>query len=426
MRKLVILFSAVLLFLSFSETKALDTFWFNWYATSSVGQLMPNESGTLNVRVYIQQGATTVYQEVHTGISTDQFAIFSINVGAGTPEGGPWNFGTIAVTAATRIRADVQKSPAAYITQMTAGLTSVQVNNTILPGNINLAQNKILIGNAAGDAEAQPVGGDMTGTNTGSAASLTINNNAVTSSKIASNAVTTAKIMDVNVTYAKFQNATNPGRILVSNGAGNTWVEATPSSLETDPVWTLAEPNYGNLAQGETISGDWVNTANPWADNEVANNLTITGGTITNTPISGSTGSFSTLAASSTVTFSGLTAGNYPEALVVDNTGVVYKSPNQGSYTNIVDKNANYSATSADGTILVDCTAGSRIITLPAAATNKGLKISIKKVDASGNSMVVNSAGGNIDGVASKTTIVPNQGYIFQSNGTNWYVVGIF
>jgi hypothetical protein len=232
--------------------------------------------------------------------------------------------------------------------------------------------------------------------------------------------------MDVNVTYAKFQNAANPGRILVSNGAGNSWVEATPSSLETDPVWTAAEPNYGNLSQGETISGDWVNTANPWADNEVANNLTITGGTITNTPISGSTGSFSTLAASSTVTFSGLTAGSYPEALVVDNTGVVYKSTNQGSYTNIVDKNANYSATSADGTILVDCAGGSRTITLPAAATNKGLKISIKKVDASGNSMIVNSAGGNIDGVASKSTIVPNQGYIFQSNGTNWYVVGIF
>lgn len=39
---------------------------------------------------------------------------------------------------------------------------------------------------------------------------------------------------------------------------------------ESDPIWVAAEPNYGNLGQAETIVGNWVNTANPWADNEVA------------------------------------------------------------------------------------------------------------------------------------------------------------
>jgi hypothetical protein len=238
-------------------------------------------------------------------------------------------------------------------------------------------------------------------------------------------------IVDGAVTYAKLQDASEAGRVLVSNGAGNSWVEATVASLETDPVWTAAEPNYGNLTQDETITGNWVNTANPWADNEVVDALTIAGGTVNSTPIGASTpstGAFTTLAASSTVTFSGITAGDYPDALVMNASGVLYKKDmsNSGSFTNIVDISANYNALATDGTILVDCSGGSRTISLPAAASNKGLKLSIKKVDGSANALVINSLGGNIDGTATKTTIVPNQGFVIQSNGSNWYVVGIF
>lgn len=36
-----------------------------------------------------------------------------------------------------------------------------------------------------------------------------------------------------------------------------------------------------SLSQAETIAGNWVNTANPWADNEVVDTLTINGGTVT-------------------------------------------------------------------------------------------------------------------------------------------------
>src|SRR3990167_2496312 len=38
--------------------------------------------------------------------------------------------------------------------------------------------------------------------------------------------------------------------------------------------------NLASLSQDETITGNWVNTANPWADNEVVNALTIDGGTV--------------------------------------------------------------------------------------------------------------------------------------------------
>ncbi|MFC1485377.1 hypothetical protein ACFL5N_02880, partial [bacterium] len=51
----------------------------------------------------------------------------------------------------------------------------------------------------------------------------------------------------------------------VGDGSGLTNLPA-----ETDPVWVLAEPNYANLGQAETIIGNWVNTTNPWADNEVS------------------------------------------------------------------------------------------------------------------------------------------------------------
>lgn len=55
------------------------------------------------------------------------------------------------------------------------------------------------------------------------------------------------------------------------NTASNTItvVEADISDLSHTVDTTL------NLAGVETITGNWVNTANPWADNEVANNLTV-------------------------------------------------------------------------------------------------------------------------------------------------------
>jgi len=417
MKKLLLLSLAVVFILASVTTKALTPFWYNWYAIDNTGQLLPNESTTLNVRIKIIQGSTIVYQELHSGISSDQFAIYSVNVGNGSVESG--TLSSITTTAATRIQAEVQKQTGPFVFVNSVGLASVQVNNTVLPGDITLAQDKILIGNSAGEAEAQSIGGDLSGSNTGSLASLTIVNNAVTSSKI----------LDRAVTYAKLQDASASGLVLVSN-ASNEWVESSLATLETDPIWTAAEPNYGHLGQNETITGNWVNTANPWADDEVADNLTIVGGTVNNTPIGAalaSTGAFTTLAASSTVTFSGLTASAQPNVLVVDNAGVVYKSPNSGSFTNIIEVSTNYTAQLTDGTILVDCAAGHVTISLPtAAAGNKGLKLQIKKIDNTVNSLIIAPVSGTIDGQANRTTIVPNQGFVVQSSGTKWFVVGTF
>ncbi len=106
-------------------------------------------------------------------------------------------------------------------------------------------------------------------------------------------------IPDPSGTYG---NATTVPVITVDINGRVTGVTPTSISFpaETDPVWTAAEPNYGNLTQDEVITGNWDNTANPWEDNEVADNLTISGGTINNTPIGGTTpaaGTFTTLTA---------------------------------------------------------------------------------------------------------------------------------
>ena len=56
--------------------------------------------------------------------------------------------------------------------------------------------------------------------------------------------------------------------------------------------------NVPDLTGVENITGDWVNTTNPWADNEVADALTISGGTVNSSVIGGTTaaaGTFTTL-----------------------------------------------------------------------------------------------------------------------------------
>lgn len=98
-----------------------------------------------------------------------------------------------------------------------------------------------------------------------------------------------------------------------------------------------------------------------------------------------------------------------------------------GSFGKIIDISTGYSALVTDGTILADCSGGAVTVALPApAAGNKGLRLSIKKVDLSANPLIIAPASGTIDGVANKTTIVPWQGFIVQSNGLAWFVVGIY
>lgn len=93
------------------------------------------------------------------------------------------------------------------------------------------------------------------------------------------------------------------GTFLESNGASAAPAFRTMTSDDLTDVASIAM-----LDEAESITANWVNTTNPWADNEVVDALTISGGTVNNTVIGGSTpaaGAFTTITASSTIAATG-------------------------------------------------------------------------------------------------------------------------
>jgi hypothetical protein len=61
-------------------------------------------------------------------------------------------------------------------------------------------------------------------------------------------------------------------------------------------------------------------------------------------------------------------------------------------------------------------------ITLPAAASSKGLTFTIKRLNT--GAVTVNTAGGNIDGAASQSLAAQYDWITVISDGTNWYIIG--
>ncbi|GAF99793.1 unnamed protein product, partial [marine sediment metagenome] len=170
---------------------------------------------------------------------------------------------------------------------------------------------------------------------------------------------------------------------------------------ETDPIWRAAEPNYANLGQNEIITGNWDNTANPWADNEVADNLTINGGTINNTPIGAGipfTGAFTTLSSNNglTVTAGGasITGG------LNNNLGGITNAGNITGATQIV-----VDTMTIDGGSITDTTGaisfGDENLTTTGNITGNQILfdnsiLNAEEWSTSANDIVLDPAGGNV------------------------------
>ena len=92
--------------------------------------------------------------------------------------------------------------------------------------------------------------------------------------------------------------------------------------------------------------------------------------------------------------------------------------------TGIVAKSADYTATTSDGTIEVDATAGAKTITLFAASSNPGKILTIKKIDSSGNAVTIDgNASETIDGATTLSLASQYSTATIQVNaaGTAWY-----
>lgn len=90
----------------------------------------------------------------------------------------------------------------------------------------------------------------------------------------------------------------------------------------------------------------------------------------------------------------------------------------------ITSKTANYTITANDYTITGDATSGNITFTLPTAVGIAGVMYVVKKIDASGNSVIIDGNGAEtIDGAATLSITVQYTSVVLQSNGTNWYKI---
>lgn len=88
-----------------------------------------------------------------------------------------------------------------------------------------------------------------------------------------------------------------------------------------------------------------------------------------------------------------------------------------------VTKTTTYTAVSGN-VVLSNATGGAFTVTLPAASSNAGAEITVKKIDSSANAVTIGVTGGDtIDGLS--TIILPTQWDVgvVGSNGTVWYVI---
>jgi hypothetical protein len=83
-----------------------------------------------------------------------------------------------------------------------------------------------------------------------------------------------------------------------------------------------------------------------------------------------------------------------------------------------------YTVVVTDRTILIDATAGAKVVDLPTAASSKWRILTIKKIDASANVVTVDGNGAEtIDGAATYVLTAQYEAVTVQSDGTTWWVI---
>jgi hypothetical protein len=92
---------------------------------------------------------------------------------------------------------------------------------------------------------------------------------------------------------------------------------------------------------------------------------------------------------------------------------------------NVTTKTGAYTATSSDDLILCDASGGAFTVTLPAASTNSGLILTIKKTDNSlANKVTIDGNGSEtIDGATTRKLCTQYESYRIISDGSNWVVL---
>jgi hypothetical protein len=89
-----------------------------------------------------------------------------------------------------------------------------------------------------------------------------------------------------------------------------------------------------------------------------------------------------------------------------------------------VSKATNYTVNQNDAVILADATAGAITISLPPAREMEQKRLTVKKIDSSGNAVIVDANGAEtIDGAANKAIAVQYASHDFVSLNGAWWII---
>ena len=200
MKKLFILF---FVFLAVSTAYSLPNFWYSGVAYSSLGQ--PIVSSTFDVKVTITDGTNT-YSEIIGSATSDEFGVFNVEVGSGTPTG---SLAAVNMLANTQILMQIW-SGGTWVTILGAPVSSTYLSTYVTPGSIELPDGNILIGDEDDNAMAHPVTGDIAITNTGV---TSINAGVIVDADVNANA---------EIAVTKLANG-DIYQVLLTDGTDNAW-----------------------------------------------------------------------------------------------------------------------------------------------------------------------------------------------------------
>lgn len=102
MKRLILL---ILILFGYSESRALDNFWYSATAYNAGGTVLNNS--VIFVRVTVSDGTHTNYIGKFTGVNTDQYGVFTVRVSSDTLDTGGGVLSAIEMNNKTAIKVEV-------------------------------------------------------------------------------------------------------------------------------------------------------------------------------------------------------------------------------------------------------------------------------------------------------------------------------
>jgi trimeric autotransporter adhesin len=380
-------------------------------SSSSVAQVTINAQGQItsasNVGITIPSGNVT-------GLGT----MATQNANAVVITGGTINSTTQTngVYANANITSVAVTFPNSYLSNsaITLGNTSVSLGSTASSlGNLTLANVTISSGNAT-FTNANATNSTITNFSSGNVTITggTENNATYTNVTISSGNIT---VNNANLTYANITTALRTqgltGYLYGNANTGNV------TASTTIPNSGLANSTIG-LGNATLTLGSTTTTVG---------NLTLANANITSV----ATAFPNSYLANSSVTLGNTSVSLGGTATSIGNLTLNNVTINGGSISNIAiggaitTKNANYTATSSDETILGNASTGNITITMPTAVGITGKTYIIKKVDSSANVVIVaTTSSQTIDGIVTRNIVNQYDSMQIQTDGANWFIIG--